>query len=145
MKILNNSEKEIFYDNKRDGWKKRKISHSKMIFCQRPKGGWKKNTWYLVHAAFGSGNPVSQYVLFTGFLDDNKEPSKYSAIFQQDAVSTSETPSEYHSCSMVSVIAELYVVEEKTEYTIVMPDNFIAKARGEVQKETGVIHCDLNL
>ena len=42
-----------------------------------PPDGWEERTYYIVEASFSVGNPIHQYIFFTGFLQDGK-PGGYN-------------------------------------------------------------------
>ena len=41
----------------------------------------KDDSYYIVDVAYASTNPIHRSILFTGFLDKDKLPGAYSAIF----------------------------------------------------------------
>ena len=46
----------------------------------QPTCGWKQSTYYIVDAAFSSGNPIHRRIIYTGFLDEKGNPSGYSGF-----------------------------------------------------------------
>lgn len=75
---------------------------------KRPKKGWKAHTWYRVLLSVRSNNPVFEGLLYTGFLNEEGEPSGYRAII------SSTTPSkcyiEYNDVYYLKVVKKLFTL-----------------------------------
>jgi len=50
------------------------------MFFNKPEGGWKPNTIYLVKVAWNPNNPIHSAIFYSGFLDDKGMPGTYSCL-----------------------------------------------------------------
>lgn len=80
------------------------IEKKKDLIIHQPKNGWKAHTWYLVDAAYGTGNPVHKSILFTGFLSNKGNPGGYSFITPANCLSHNEV----YEAKYIKPIKELY-------------------------------------
>jgi len=52
-----------------------------------PINGWKESTYYIVEASFTSGNPITKYMYYSGFLNNlDKTPEAYNLFLNLEDV-----------------------------------------------------------
>lgn len=98
-------------------------------FIEKPKGGWKPNTFYLVQCAMSSGNPLHENIMYTGFLNEDGSPGNYSGLLPTNGFDSSETPTMVHQAVFIRVLAELGINDRNECWTGMSPLEYIKKAR----------------
>lgn len=73
-----------------------------------PEEGWKQQAYYKVMVSFRFGNPFYDYILFTGFINDDGDPSSYNFIVSGGL----EMPKKFQDVYALEVIGELITKEE---------------------------------
>jgi len=67
-----------------------------------PKGGWKKQTYYVVNVSVNRNNPIFRAIFYSGFLEKGGLPGAYAAAW---AGACDETP--IHELHFLEVVSEI--------------------------------------